>query len=48
MHFFASRETAETWLKDHSGATIMTVEEVHQVVRKHVHAPLERALKELE
>jgi alkylmercury lyase len=48
MHFFASRKTAMTWLKDHPGATIMTVEEAHQVVRKHVYAPLEKALKELE
>ena len=48
MHFFSSRETAEIWVKDHPDATIMTVEEVHQVVRKHVHAPLEKALKQLE
>jgi alkylmercury lyase len=47
MHFFSSRETAEIWVKNHPDATIMTVKEVHQVVHKHVHAPLEKALKQL-
>lgn len=48
MQFFASRDTAETWIQDHPDSTIMTVEEVYQLVRKHVHAPLEKALQELE
>jgi alkylmercury lyase len=47
MHFFASRETAETWVKDHPDATIMTVEEVYQLVHEHIHAPLENVLKQL-
>jgi alkylmercury lyase len=47
MLFFASRENAEIWTRDHPQATIMTVEEVYQLVREHVHAPLEKALKEL-
>ncbi|MGD8753728.1 MAG: organomercurial lyase [Anaerolineales bacterium] len=48
MHFFASRETAQQWVKDHPDATIMTVEEVAQLVREHIHAPLEKVLHELE
>ena len=48
MLFFASRENAETWIQDHPQATIMAVEEVYQLVHEHVHAPLEKALKELE
>lgn len=47
MHFFASRETADTWVKKHPDATIMSVEEVYQLVREHVHAPLEAALQQL-
>jgi alkylmercury lyase len=47
MLFFVSRENAENWNQDHPEATIMTVEEVHQLVREHVHAPLEKALKQL-
>ncbi len=47
MHFFASRETAETWVKDHPDATIMTIEEVYQLVREHVLAPLEKPLQQL-
>ena len=48
MLFFASRENAEIWIRDHPQATIMTVEEVYQLVHEHVHAPLKKALKELE
>lgn len=48
MLFFASRENAENWIQDHPQATIMTVEEVYQLVREHVHAPLEKALEQLE
>lgn len=48
MHFFASRETAELWVRDHPDAMIMTVEEVYQLIRKHVHIPLEKALQQLE
>jgi alkylmercury lyase len=47
MHFFSSRETAEIWVKDHPDATIMTVEDAYQLVREHVHAPLEKALQQL-
>lgn len=47
MHFFASRETAETWVEDHPAAAIMSVEEVYQLVRQQVHVPLENALNEL-
>lgn len=48
MLFFASRDNAEIWIRDHPQATIMTVEEVYQLVRENVHAPLEKALKQLE
>lgn len=48
MHFFASRENAEDWVKDHPDATIMTVEDVYQLVREHVHDPLEKALQLLQ
>ncbi len=47
MHFFASRESAAIWVRDHPNATIMSVEEVHQLVREFIHIPLERALKQL-
>lgn len=48
MHFFAKRDNAETWLIDHPDATIMTVEEVYRLVRKHIHVPLKKALQQLE
>jgi alkylmercury lyase len=48
MHFFASRETAESWVKDHPEAAIMTVEEVYQLVHEHVHAPLKNVLQQLQ
>lgn len=48
MQFFASRETAETWVKERPDAIIMTVEEVYQLVRERVHAPLENLLKQLQ
>jgi len=48
MLFFASRGNAQIWIQDHPQATIMTVEEVYQLVDKHVHAPLEKALQQLE
>jgi alkylmercury lyase len=47
MHFFASRESATTWLKDHPKAKIMSVEEVHQLVHEHIHIPLARVLQQL-
>ncbi len=47
MHFFASRENAAAWVEDHPDATIMSVEEVYQLVRDHVHVPLESVLQEL-
>jgi alkylmercury lyase len=47
MHFFASRENAAIWVRDHPNATVMSVEEVYQLVREHVHIPLERALQQL-
>lgn len=48
MNFFASRDTADAWVEDHPHVTIMTVEDVYKLVRENVHAPLEKALKELE
>jgi len=48
MLFFAARETAEIWIQDHPDATIMTVEEVYQLVREHIHNPLKKALQQLE
>jgi hypothetical protein len=48
MQFFASNATAETWAQDHSEATIMSVEAVYQLVREHVHAPLEKVLQQLQ
>jgi alkylmercury lyase len=47
MQFFAWRENAESWIQDHPQASIMTVEEVYQLVHEQVHAPLEEALKQL-
>lgn len=47
MHFFASRESAATWVRDHPNATIMSVEEVYQLVHEHIHLPLARALQQL-
>lgn len=47
MRFFASRETAENWVKDHPDATIMTVEGVNQLVHEQVIAPLEGVLQVL-
>jgi alkylmercury lyase len=47
MHFFASRESAAIWVRDHPNVTIMSVEEVHQLVREYIHTPLESALKQL-
>jgi alkylmercury lyase len=47
MHFFAARENATIWAKDHPAATIMSVEEVYQLVHEHIHIPLRSALKEL-
>ena len=34
MLFFASRESAETWVGDHPGVAILTVEEVYQLARE--------------
>ena len=47
MLFFASRKNAESWSQDHPEATIMMVEEVFHLVHEHIHAPLEKALKQL-
>jgi alkylmercury lyase len=33
MHFFASRESAETWLKEHPGVAILTVDEAWQLAK---------------
>jgi hypothetical protein len=33
MHYFASRESAETWLKDHPGVAIFTVDEAWQLAK---------------
>jgi alkylmercury lyase len=34
IHFFRARETAETWLKDHPGLAIFTVEEAWQLANE--------------
>lgn len=47
MRFFASRESATIWVREHPNATIMSVEEVYQLVHDHIHVPLEKALNEL-
>lgn len=47
MHFFASPESATIWVRDHPDATIMSVEEVYQLVRDHIHIPLAGALQQL-
>jgi len=47
MHFFASRESASIWVKDHPNATVMSVEEVYQLVDEHIHTPLAGVLQEL-
>ncbi|MGD2155593.1 MAG: organomercurial lyase [Anaerolineales bacterium] len=48
MHFFASRENAQHWVKDHPDATIMEVEDVYLLVQERIHAPLEKVLQQLE
>lgn len=47
MHFFASPDSAALWIRDHPDAKVMSVEEVSQLVRDHIHAPLESVLQEL-
>jgi len=47
MHFFASRESAATWLQDHPNATVMSVEEVYQFVHRYIHIPLASVLQQL-
>lgn len=47
MHFFGSRESAETWLKDHPGVSLASLEEAFEMVRTYVISPFERALGEL-
>ncbi len=47
MHFFASPENAAIWVEDHPSATIMSVEEVYQLVHDHIHVPLASALQQL-
>jgi alkylmercury lyase len=47
MHFFASPESAEIWVRDHPSAAIMSVEEVYQLVHDHIHAPLASAIQQL-
>ena len=34
MHFFSSRGAAKTWLKDHPGVEILTIDETWELVRK--------------
>ena len=45
MNFFTSRETAETWLKEHEGGTILTVEEAFQLARTIWIEPFAKALE---
>lgn len=47
MHFFASRDSATTWVTDHPNATVMSVDEVYHMVHEHVHAPLKNVLQQL-
>jgi len=47
MHFFASRESATIWLRDHPYATIMSVEEIYQLVHEQIHVPLASVLQQL-
>jgi alkylmercury lyase len=42
MLFFASRNTAETWIKDHPGVTILPVEVVYQMAREFQIEPARR------
>ncbi len=42
MLFFASRETAETWLKDHPGTAIVPVEVVYQMAHEFQIEPARR------
>ena len=34
MHFFSSRVAGETWIKDHPGVEILTIDETWELVRK--------------
>ena len=45
MHFFDSRESAETWQEDHQDVTILTIEEAYQIVRQHLIEPMQHALQ---
>lgn len=47
MHFFASRESAAIWVREHPTATVMSVDEVYQLVRDQIHAPLAGVLQQL-
>ena len=42
MLFFASRNTAETWIKDHPGVAILPVEVVYQMAREFQIEPARR------
>jgi alkylmercury lyase len=47
MHFFASNQSAMIWVRDHPNATIMSVEEVYQLVHEHIHVPLASSINQL-
>ncbi len=44
MFFFASRDAAETWMRDHPGVAILTVEEALELARRRFIEPARRAL----
>jgi alkylmercury lyase len=46
-HFFSSQESAEQWQEDHPDVTIMTVEEVDELIHEQVLAPMRKALEQL-
>jgi hypothetical protein len=46
MYFFASRDAAETWARDHSGVAVLTVEQAFELARRHFIEPARRALCE--
>lgn len=44
MFFFACRDAAQTWVRDHGGVAVLTVEQAFELARRHFIEPARRAL----
>lgn len=44
MFFFASRDAGQTWLREHRGVALLTVEEAFELARRHFIEPARRAV----